>query len=105
MHYFRIPSRYWDKHLANLVAARCNAVSTYVPWSWHEYEECHFDITGKTHPERNLIGFLDLAAKHGLYVTLKPGPYVMAETTNQGIPGWLTARYPETLAIGENGEP
>jgi beta-galactosidase len=105
VHYFRIPMRYWEKHIRALVDAGCNAVSTYVPWSWHEYEEGKFDISGKTHSERNLLGFIKLAAEHGLFVTLKPGPYVMAETTDQGIPGWLTSRYPETRALGENGQP
>lgn len=105
VHYFRIPTRYWEKHLRALVDGGCNAVSTYVPWSWHEYAEGKFDISGRTHPERNLLAFLKLAAKHGLFVTLKPGPYVMAETTDQGIPGWLTRNYPQTRALGEHGQP
>lgn len=105
VHYFRIPTRYWEKHMKALVDAGCNAVSTYVPWSWHEFEEGRFDLTGRTHPERNIAGFVDLAAKHGLHVTVKPGPYVMAETTDQGIPLWLTRDYPETLALDENGTP
>ncbi len=105
VHYFRIPTRYWKKHLLALRDAGCNAVSTYVPWSWHEYKEGDFDISGKTHPERDLLGFIKLAQDTGLFITLKPGPYVMAETTDQGIPGWLTSQYPETKALNENGEP
>ena len=105
VHYFRIPRRYWAKHLKALVDAGCNAVSTYVPWSWHEFKEGTIDLTGRTHPERDIAGFVDLAAKLGLYVTVKPGPYVMAETTDQGIPQWLTDDYPETLALDENGNP
>ena len=105
VHYFRIPKKYWAQHMQALVDAGCNAVSTYVPWSWHEFEEGRFDLTGRTHPERDIAGFVDLAAKHGLYVTVKPGPYVMAETTDQGIPRWLTSDYPETLALDENGTP
>ncbi len=105
VHYFRIPRRYWEKHLRALVDAGCNAVSTYVPWSWHEFEEGRFDLTGETHAERNVAEFADLASKYNLYVTLKPGPYVMAETTDQGIPRWLTSRYPDTLALDEEGNP
>jgi beta-galactosidase len=63
VHYFRIPTRYWAKHLQALADAGCNAVSTYVPWSWHELEEGRMDITGRTHPERNVIGFIELASK------------------------------------------
>ncbi len=105
VHYFRIPRPYWAKHLQALADAGCNAVSTYVPWSWHEAEEGRFDLTGRTHPERDIEGFVELARKHNLFVTLKPGPYVMAETTDQGIPTWLTSRYPDTLALDENGRP
>ncbi len=104
VHYFRIPTRYWEKHLKALADAGCNAVSSYVPWSWHEFEEGRFDLTGETHSERNVAGFADLAAKYNLFVTLKPGPYVMAETTDQGIPRWLTEKYPDTLALDENGK-
>jgi beta-galactosidase len=105
VHYFRIPKRYWEKHLIALSEAGCNAVSTYVPWSWHEFKEGTFDVTGRTHPERDIVGFIALARKHNLYVTVKPGPYVMAETTDQGIPLWLTETYPETLARNELGQP
>ncbi|HBA83102.1 MAG TPA: hypothetical protein DCZ95_03315 [Verrucomicrobia bacterium] len=105
VHYFRIPRRYWEKHLQALVDAGCNAVSTYVPWSWHEFEEGTYDVTGRTHPERDILGFIELARKYNLYVTVKPGPYVMAETTDQGIPLWLTQNYPETLARNELGQP
>jgi beta-galactosidase len=103
VHYFRIPRRYWEKHFQALLDAHCNAVSTYVPWSWHEYREGTFDLTGKSHPERDLKGFLDLAGKMGLHVTVKPGPYIMAETTDQGIPRWLTDNYAETRAIDHLG--
>ncbi|MFH0879049.1 MAG: beta-galactosidase, partial [Lentisphaerota bacterium] len=50
------------------------------------------------------VGFIDLATKYNLYVTVKPGPYVMAETTDQGIPRWLTLTYPETLARDDRGQ-
>ena len=105
VHYFRIPKRYWAKHIQALADAGCNAVSTYVPWSWHEIEEGRMDITGRTHSERDIVGFVELARKHGLFVTLKPGPYVMAETTDQGIPMWLIEKYPDTLALDETGKP
>ena len=105
VHYFRIPKKFWAKHLQAVVDSGCNAISTYVPWSWHEFKEGTIDLTGRTHPERDLAGFIDLAAKFNLHVTLKPGPYVMAETTDQGIPQWLVDTYPETLALDDQGNP
>ena len=76
VHYFRIPKRLWRKHLTLLKEASCNTVSTYIPWCWHEHDDNKFDFTGKTCPERNLIGFLDLCHEMGLYVIVKPGPYI-----------------------------
>ncbi len=70
VHYFRIPRRYWGKHFEALAGAGCNAVSTYVPWSWHEFKEGTIDFTGRTHPERDLKGFVEQAGQHGLHVTL-----------------------------------
>ncbi|MBU0677610.1 MAG: beta-galactosidase [Verrucomicrobia bacterium] len=103
VHYFRIPTRHWGKHLKALKDANCNAVSSYVPWSWHESEEGSIDLNGRTHPQRNLLGFLKLAKEHDLFVTLKPGPYALAELTDQGMPAWVTRDYPETLALDASG--
>lgn len=105
MHYFRVPRKYWRRHLEAIRDAGCQAVSSYIPWSWHEMEEKTFDFSGKTHPERDLKGFVREAAACGLKVTLKPGPYALAELTDQGMPAWVTANYPETLALGEDGRP
>jgi beta-galactosidase len=105
MHYFRVPRRFWAKHLAALREAGCQVVSSYIPWSWHEPKEGEYDFTGKTHPERDIKGFVREAAAQGLKVTLKPGPYALAELTDQGMPFWVTRTYPETRALDENGNP
>ncbi|MDP8260825.1 MAG: beta-galactosidase [Candidatus Kappaea frigidicola] len=102
VHYFRIPKRLWRKHLTLLKEASCNTVSTYIPWCWHEHDDNKFDFTGKTCPERNLIGFLDLCHEMGLYVIVKPGPYILAEYKRNGLPEWLFDNYPEVQAIDEN---
>ncbi len=96
--YFREKKALWKEHLKKLKAAGCNAVTTYIPWSWHELEEGRFDFTGETLPERDLIGFLDAVQETGLVAALKPGPYILAEFEDRGIPSWLTQGYPEIQA-------
>jgi len=98
--YFRIRRDLWKAHLTKLKAAGANAVSTYIPWSWHEVEEGVFDFTGTTAPERDLVGFLTEAAEAGLYISVKPGPYILAEFDDEGIPGWLRESHPEIMAQG-----
>lgn len=96
--YFRLKQELWLTHLEQLKAAGCNTVTTYVPWSWHEWEKGQFDFTGATLPERDLVHFLDCARQVGLYVAVKPGPYILAEFEDRGIPAWLTQGYPAIQA-------
>ena len=89
IHYFRLDARLWEKHLRLLKQSGANTTSTYIPWDWHEYEEGKFDFTGETHPARNLITYIKLCKKIGLQLIVKPGPYILAEYENQGLPCWL----------------
>ena len=66
IHYFRFSHKLWDKHLKAAKDAGLTCVSSYVPWAWHEPEEGVFDFTGKTLPERNLVGWINKCKEHGL---------------------------------------
>lgn len=105
LHYFRTPVEHWPHRLSLLQAAGFNAVATYIPWLWHEPDEGAFDFDGHSHPMRNLAGFLDLAADMGLFLIARPGPYIMAETINEGIPPWVFARYPQVAVVAQDGRP
>ncbi|AZR73760.1 hypothetical protein BBF96_10410 [Anoxybacter fermentans] len=103
VHYFRIPKGEWQDRLQKVKEAGCNLVSTYIPWIWHEPYEGKVDLTGKTHHQRDVVGFLDLCHEMGFYTIVRPGPYVMAELVNYGLPGWLLKNYPEIIARDKNG--
>jgi len=102
-HYFRIPEDQWESRLKLLKSTGFNTLATYIPWLWHEPKEGEFDLDGHTHPMRNLAGFLDLAAQLGLWIIARPGPYIMAETINEGIPPWVFERYPEVAVLDQKG--
>ncbi len=104
-HYFRTPADQWAHRLGLLKAAGFNAVASYIPWLWHQPYEGEVDLEGRTHPLRNLAGFLDLAAAMDLFIIARPGPYIMAETINEGIPPWVFARAPAMALIDQNGRP
>ncbi|MCS7010045.1 MAG: beta-galactosidase [Anaerolineales bacterium] len=104
-HYYRTPSDQWAHRLGLLKAAGFNAVATYIPWRWHEIEEGVLDFDGHSHPMRNLVGFLDLAASLDLWILPRPGPYIMAETINEGIPDWVFSKYPQVALIDQHGKP
>ncbi|MFC2061297.1 beta-galactosidase [Elusimicrobiota bacterium] len=101
MHYFRIQPSKWSIHLNRAKEAGLNTVSTYIPWSWHEYEEGKFDFTGTTHPQRNLKQFLKEVNDSGLYLSVRIGPFSNAELKGEGIPSWLLKNYPQVYSTGE----
>ena len=93
IHYFRIRRELWDRHLDEAVSAGLKAVSTYVPWAWHEEEEGVFDFDGSSCPEKDLTGWLRKCREHGLYAIVKPGPFILAEFRGAGLPDWFLERY------------
>ena len=88
-HYYRTPSEQWRHRLNLLIEAGFKTVAAYIPWIWHQPEANLSDVDGHSHPMRDLAGFLDLAAEMGLYIIARPGPYIMAETINEGLPPWV----------------
>ncbi len=105
MHYFRVKKKDWPKHLEKMKKAQLDSVTTYIGWSFHETKEGQFDLTGKTSPERDIVGFIDLCGQMGLNLNVKPGPYILAEYQDQGIPRWLLEKHPEIQVCGPNGKP
>ncbi|MEU9139657.1 beta-galactosidase [Streptomyces sp. NPDC048404] len=86
-HPFRLPSpSLWRDVLQKMRAHGYNAVSIYVAWNYHSPAPGEHDFTGV----RDLDLFLRTAAETGLYVILRPGPYINAEVDAGGFPGWLT---------------
>jgi beta-galactosidase len=103
-HYFRTPADQWAHRLGLLRTAGFNTAATYIPWLWHQPQSELSDLDGHTHPMRNLAGFLDLAADMGFFIIARPGPYIMAETINEGIPPWVFSQYPQAAFIGQDGQ-
>jgi beta-galactosidase len=62
-----------------------NTVCIYIFWNIHEQREGQFDFTGNN----DVAEFCRLAQKNGMYVIVRPGPYVCAEWEMGGLPWWL----------------
>ena len=75
MHYPRIPHEYWRDRLKRASAMGLNTVSAYVFWNFHERQPGEFDFSGQA----DIAEFIRTAQEEGLYVILRPGPYVCAE--------------------------
>ena len=102
-HYFRVPREDWAGRMRLFRDAGGNMLATYVPWLIHEPEEGRFAFGDC--PNRDLKAFLETAAREGLMVLVRPGPYQYSELVCGGLPEWLIRQYPEILATDETGAP
>ena len=85
LHYSRLPKAEWEDEILKMKAAGIDIISTYVFWIHHEEVEGKFDWSG----QRDLRRFVQLCAKHGMYVWVRPGPWAHGEVRNGGFPDWL----------------
>ena len=85
VHYPRIPEPYWEHRILSCKALGMNTLCLYVFWNLHEMEPGKFDFSGN----KDIAKFCKLAQKHGMYVIVRPGPYVCAEWEMGGLPWWL----------------
>ena len=85
VHYPRIPRPYWEHRIQMCKALGMNTLCLYVFWNIHEQREGEFDFTGNN----DVAEFCRLAQKNGMYVIVRPGPYVCAEWEMGGLPWWL----------------
>ncbi|WP_237533594.1 beta-galactosidase family protein [Streptomyces sp. SID685] len=88
LHYFRIHPGHWADRLRKARLMGLNTIDVYVPWNLHQPAP---DAGLVLDAGLDLPGFLRLAAEEGLYVLLRPGPYICAEWEAGGLPAWLLA--------------
>ena len=85
VHYPRIPRPYWEHRIKMCKALGMNTLCLYVFWNIHEQREGEFDFSDNN----DVAAFCRLAQKNGMYVIVRPGPYVCAEWEMGGLPWWL----------------
>ncbi len=85
LHYPRIPREAWRARLKMAKAMGLNTIGTYVFWNVHEPQPGQYDFTGNN----DVAAFVKMAQEEGLWVILRPSPYVCAEWEFGGYPYWL----------------
>lgn len=85
IHYPRVPREAWRSRMKMAKAMGLNTIGTYVFWNLHEPEKNKFDFTGNN----DIAAFVRIAKEEGLWVILRPSPYVCAEWEFGGYPYWL----------------
>ncbi|MEI6276141.1 MAG: beta-galactosidase family protein [Prolixibacteraceae bacterium] len=88
MHPARIPAEYWKQRIQMAKAMGCNTIAAYVFWNYHEAEPGKFNFQTDNH---NIAQFVRLVQEEGMWLILRPGPYVCAEWDFGGLPAYLLA--------------
>ncbi|KAE8209696.1 hypothetical protein CF327_g6353 [Tilletia walkeri] len=88
-HPWRLPvPGLWRDVLEKIKVAGFNCLSIYTHWGLQQPtpDPASLNFEGM----HNLSAFLDLAKEVGLFVIVRPGPYINAETTAGGMATWTT---------------
>jgi len=85
VHYPRIPRQYWEHRIRLCKSLGMNTICIYVFWNIHEQSENKYDFT----ENNDVAKFCRIAQRNGMYVIVRPGPYVCAEWEMGGLPWWL----------------
>ncbi|MCH4239081.1 MAG: beta-galactosidase [Oscillospiraceae bacterium] len=83
--YFRIPRAEWEDRIVKLKESGYNCVDAYFPWNYHETAPGKWDFSG----EKDVAAYLNLLAKHEMYVIARPGPYICSEWDGGALPAWV----------------
>ncbi|WP_183558715.1 glycoside hydrolase family 35 protein [Mucilaginibacter sp. SP1R1] len=86
MHPARIPREYWRNRIQMAKAMGCNTIAVYIFWNYHEATPGVFDFKTGNH---DIAEFIRICKQEGMWVMLRPGPYVCAEWDFGGLPSWL----------------
>jgi beta-galactosidase len=86
MHPARIPREYWRHRIRMAKAMGCNTIAVYLFWNYYESAPGVFDFRTGNH---DIAAFVRICKEEGMWVLLRPGPYVCAEWDWGGLPFYL----------------
>ena len=105
--YYRDDPENWQDRLEKMKQGAFRIVTFYIPWRHHfvKFDENHAqicDFAGETSPNKNVIEFINLAFKIGLWVCIKPGPFIHAETNYGGLPDFVNPEHNSQITPFQN---
>jgi hypothetical protein len=100
MHPIRIPAEYWRHRIRMAKAMGLNTIAIYLMWNALESEPGVFDLKSGN---RDFVRFIKLCQEEGMWVYLRPGPYVCGEWDFGGLPPYLL-RHPR-IRVRDKDDP
>jgi hypothetical protein len=83
--YARSAPEQWAARIRDARQAGFNTIETACPWLLHEPRKGRFDFSDACDVQR----FVEICHEHGMWVILRPGPYIGSGYDGGGIPAWL----------------
>ncbi|XVE70603.1 hypothetical protein DITRI_Ditri10aG0084600 [Diplodiscus trichospermus] len=99
IHYPRSTPEMWPGLIQKAKVGGLDVIQTYVFWNGHEPSPGKFYFEGRY----DLVQFIKLVQKAGLYVHLRIGPFVCAEWNFGGFPVWL--KFVPGIVFRQDNEP
>jgi beta-galactosidase len=95
--YFRDRRDNWQDRLEKQKAAGVNTITFYIPWRHHlRFDDAggrYYDFTGDTKDSRDVIGYMQRIEALGLYMIVKPGPFIHSELNIGGLPDLVSPSF------------
>ncbi len=85
IHYPRVPRAYWRDRIRKAKAMGFNCIGTYIFWNAHEKKPGEFDFSGNL----DIAAFARVCQEEGMWLIVRPGPYICSEWDFGGMPAWL----------------
>ena len=85
IHYTRSTPEMWPDLIKKAKHGGLNMIETYVFWNIHEPVQGQYNFEGNY----DLVRFIKLVQEHGMYATIRLGPFIQAEWNHGGLPYWL----------------
>jgi beta-galactosidase len=85
IHYPRVPRAYWRDRIRKAKAMGFNCIGTYLFWNAHEKKPGTFDFSGNL----DVAEFARICQEEGMWLIIRPGPYICSEWDFGGMPAWL----------------
>ncbi|XP_076914228.1 beta-galactosidase 3-like [Bidens hawaiensis] len=99
IHYPRSTPQMWEDLIQKAKDGGLDVIDTYVFWNVHEPSPGIYNFEGRY----DLVHFVKLVHKAGMYMHLRIGPFVCAEWNFGGFPVWL--KYVPGISFRTDNEP
>jgi beta-galactosidase len=99
-HYHRDKRENWKDRLTKLRDSGAQSINFYIPWRHHMIirdDRRVYDFTGQTKDSRDVVTWMKTIESLGLYMVVKPGPFIHSELNVGGLPDVVSPSFAQAM--------